>query len=102
MRGLDRPTEKRRSGYRSITGRESPVLALGLGDQWEQRQDCGLWLRDGATGGHLRPASLQQRPPFRPGKLAPQQRDDALAQLRAGRSPQQVADNLGVSYWVIA
>jgi len=78
-----------------------PVLALGLGDQWEQRPDGGLWLRDGATGGHLRPSGLQDRPPFRPGKLTPQQRDDALAQLRAGQSPQQVADALGVSYWVI-
>jgi DNA invertase Pin-like site-specific DNA recombinase len=78
-----------------------PVLALGLGSQWEQRPDGGLWLRDGANGGHLRPAGLQDRPPFRPAKLTPQQREDALAHLRAGQSPQQVADALGVSYWVI-
>ncbi|HEX3272642.1 MAG TPA: helix-turn-helix domain-containing protein, partial [Ktedonobacterales bacterium] len=76
-------------------------LALGLGDQWEQRPNGGLWLRESATGGHLRPAGLEEKPPFRPAKLTLQQRDDALAQLRAGQSPQQVADALGVSYWVI-
>jgi transposase len=78
-----------------------PVLALGLGEQWEQQPDGGLWLRDGVMEGQLRPAGLEEKPPFRPAKLTPQQRDDALAQLRAGSSPQQVADALGVSYWVI-
>ena len=78
-----------------------PVLALGLGEQWEQRPDGGLWLRDGATGGQLRPAGLEDKPPFRPGNLRSQLRDEALAQLRAGQSPQQVADTFGVSYWVI-
>jgi hypothetical protein len=68
------------------------ILALGLGSQWEQRPDGRLWLRDGARGGQLRPSGLAEKPPFRPGKLTPQQRDKALAQLRAGQSPQQVAD----------
>ena len=78
-----------------------PVLALGLGEQWEQRPDGGLWLRDGATGGHLRPSGLEDKPPFRSSNLRAQLREEALAQLRAGQSPQQVADTFGVSYWVI-
>jgi transposase len=78
-----------------------PVLALGLGEQWEQRADGGLWLRDGATGGHLRPSGLEDKPPFRSSNLRTQLREEALARLRAGQSPQQVADHFGVSYWVI-
>ena len=78
-----------------------PVLALGLGEQWEQRPDGGLWLRDSATGSQLRPAGLEDKPPFRPGNLRAHLQAAALAQLRAGLSPQEVADTFGVSYWVI-
>jgi DNA invertase Pin-like site-specific DNA recombinase len=78
-----------------------PVLALGLGEQWEQRPDGGLWLCDGTRGGQLRPAGLEGQPPFRPGNLRAHLQAAALAQLRAGQSPQEVADAFGVSYWVI-
>jgi transposase len=77
-----------------------PVLALGLGASWEQRDD-GLWLRETATATYARSRGLADAPPTRSTSLSPAQRDQALEQVRAGRSPQQVADALGVSYWVI-
>ena len=45
--------------------------------------------------------ALQARPPFREHVLTPTQRTEALDLLRLGQRPQQVADALGVSYWVI-
>jgi len=78
-----------------------PVLALGLwAATWEQRDD-GLWLRAVTTVTHARAAGLADAPPTRSTSLSATQRDRALALVRAGRSPQQAADELGVSYWVI-
>jgi DNA invertase Pin-like site-specific DNA recombinase len=77
-----------------------PVLALGLGSGWEQRDD-GLWPRETAAATYARSAGLADAPPIRSTSLSPAQRDQALELVRAGRSPQRVADDLGVSYWVI-
>jgi len=44
---------------------------------------------------------LADAPPTRSTSLSPAQRDQGLELVRAGRSPQQAADALGVSYWVI-
>jgi hypothetical protein len=77
-----------------------PVLVLGLGAGWEQRDD-GLWLRETAAATYARSTGLADAPPTRSTSLSPAQRDQALEQVRAGRSPQRVADALGVSYWVI-
>jgi DNA invertase Pin-like site-specific DNA recombinase len=79
-----------------------PVLALGLGAGWEQRDD-GLWLREtaAAPATYARSTGLADAPPTRSTSLSPAQREQALELVRAGRSPQQVADALGVSYWVI-
>ncbi len=63
-----------------------------------------LWLRQEHHQAHAARQSvhaLQARPPFREHVLTPTQRTEALDLLRLGQRPQQVADALGVSYWVI-
>jgi len=77
-----------------------PVLALGLGASWEQSDD-GLWLRETPAATYARSTGLADAPPTRSTSLSSSQRDRALKLVRAGRSPQQVAEALGVSYWVI-
>jgi DNA invertase Pin-like site-specific DNA recombinase len=76
-----------------------PVLALGLSDEWEQRDD-GFWLRED-VGAFVRRGGLGAGPHTRSSTLTTAQQEDALAQVRSGRSPQQVAKELGVSYWRI-
>ncbi len=66
-----------------------PVLALGLGAGWEQR-DEGLWLRETAGAIYARSTGLADAPPMRSTSLSSSQRDQALEQVRAGRSPRQV------------
>jgi hypothetical protein len=79
-----------------------PVLALGLVDTWDVR-DGGLWLREELRASHAeRPEARLDGPPFRANVLSPVGQAQALELIRAGRSPQQVANELGVSYWVIS
>ncbi|HLY32085.1 MAG TPA: helix-turn-helix domain-containing protein [Ktedonobacterales bacterium] len=77
-----------------------PVLALGLATNWEQR-DGGLWLRDEARVTHTARSVKVTTVPYRAHRLTPEQREQALDLVRAGQSPQQVAAQFGVSYWVI-
>ncbi len=78
-----------------------PVLAVGLGAQWEQRGD-GLWLReeyhDTYAARHFFGGST---PPHRAHHLSPAQRDEARELVRAGMTSHQAAERMGVSYWVI-
>ncbi len=63
-----------------------------------------LWLRQEHYQAHAehRPVhALQARPPFREHVLTLTQRTEALDLLRLGQRPQQVAEGIGVSYWVI-
>jgi site-specific DNA recombinase len=81
-----------------------PVLSLALEAEWEQRGDDGLWLHEAHRQAHAarRPLQmLQAEPPFRAHTLSPAQRKEALDLLRAGQTPQRVANHFGVSYWVI-
>jgi hypothetical protein len=76
-----------------------PVLALGLSDEWEQR-DAGFWLRAN-VGAFVRRGGLRAEPQTRSSTLTLAQQEEALTQVCAGQSPLQVAKELGVSYWRI-
>jgi site-specific DNA recombinase len=78
-----------------------PVLALGLAEHWEQQGD-ELWLREQYRHEHAtRGDTRLMAPPYRAHKLTPERRAEALDLVRAGMSPQQVAERLGTSYWEI-
>jgi hypothetical protein len=76
-----------------------PVLALGLQDQWEQREG-GLW----CLGLDMVPKLAQEKLPLPPTPPAhsPEQRAEALALVRSGVSLRKVAAQFpGVSYGAI-
>ncbi len=78
-----------------------PLLDLGLREHWQLR-DGGLWLRPE----HLDYFSMNTGEevdtlPYRAHRMSTEQRQKAVALLESGMSPQKVAQQLGVSYWVI-
>ena len=80
-----------------------PVLSLAFETEWEMR-DEGLWLREAyrqARAATQPKTVLQEHLPRRAHALSAQQREEALSLLQEGQTPQRVADQFGVSYWVI-
>lgn len=68
---------------------------------WEPREQV-LWLREEFRGAASARGEVRiETPPYRARRLAASQSEEALALVRAGQSPQRVADQLGVSYWVV-
>jgi DNA-binding CsgD family transcriptional regulator len=78
-----------------------PLLELGLREHWELRNDA-LWLRpEQADSYFLRNNDARDVVHNRVHRMTSEQRQEVLALLEDGMSPQQVAQQCGISYWVI-
>jgi transposase len=78
-----------------------PLLDLGLREHWEVREGR-LWLRPEQTESQFLCRSGEGDVlPYVTHRMTSVQRQEALALLASGTSPQKVAQRFGLSYWVI-
>jgi len=78
-----------------------PLLDLGLSEYWEAR-DGGLWLRpEHVDRFSVRTSEDVDALPNRAHRMSIEQRQEALALLEASMSLQKVAQQCGVSCWMI-